>query len=125
MTNQELTCWLKNKFNSCYQIVNDDGDIEFYYNEQYLRLLKLSRIKREAVNKPKSKYHSQDINLFKLDMKNEYFFYDLDNIYIFLKDNIEDKDIDISKFIGDVLLMDTKYQSFTSQGIYGLGIQSC
>ena len=113
MTNQELTCWLRNEYNSCYQITNDNGDIEFYFNEQYLRILKLSRIKGESVNKLESKYHSQDKCLFELDLKNEDFWYSYINIYVFLKKNIEDKDINISEFVGGVLLTDTKYQSFT------------
>ena len=72
MTKEELSKWFLNKFNSCYPVIHKDYPeiIFMFYDEQFLRQKKLSRVLDEELIYPST---VKGKCLFKLDYENGYF----------------------------------------------------
>ncbi|MCK9415977.1 hypothetical protein M0Q97_04885 [Candidatus Dojkabacteria bacterium] len=104
MTKEELSKWFLNKFNSCYPVIHKDYPeiIFMFYDEQFLRQKKLSRVLDEELIYP-STVKVKGKCLFKLDYENGYF-HNCNEIWLFLKDNyLSSKYHDIQDFIQSLL----------------------
>jgi len=83
MTKQEAEIWFWNKFYSCYfvQNINNPEKIFMFYNEQYARQIKLSKLLKNNIKIPNK---ITGICLFELDFKNKNLCYSTDDIFYFL-----------------------------------------
>ena len=82
MTKNELNIWFRNKFNNCYPVIHDDypESIFMYYEPQFIRQKKMSRILGETLENPEK---PSGICLFEQDHKNGYLYMDHDEITSF------------------------------------------
>jgi hypothetical protein len=107
MNKEELQIWFRNKFNSCYAVTHDDypESIFMYYDEQFIRQKKLSRIVGETLeypSKPSGKC------LFEQDYKNGYLYVDYNEITSFFKLNYSSNWLEIRELISTWLKEDTE-----------------
>ena len=101
MTKEEIQIWFRNKFNSCYVVVHEDypENIFMYYDPQFIRQKKLSRIVGEEIEYPSK---LTGICLFGQDYKNGYLFMN-DEITSFFYKNYSNNWSDIKELIQDML----------------------
>lgn len=53
MSNEELSNWLLNKLNSCYQIITEDKKTIFWiYDEKFIRKQKLCKLNNQEIKQP-------------------------------------------------------------------------
>jgi len=109
MTKEEISKWFWNKFNSCYQVIHKDypENIYMFYDEQFIRQRKLSRVLDEELVYPKEIVGEC---LFKLDYKNSYFWYNCDDIWTFLYNNYSHNYEDVQSLIKNLLIEHDKLQ---------------
>ena len=79
MNKEELSKWFWCKFNSCYPVLNNE-DIYMIYDKNFLRQMKLSRVLGTPLSYPEK---VEGICLFQLDLKNQWFLCDYDEIWSF------------------------------------------
>lgn len=86
MTNEELSKWLCNKYNSCCPVYHEKypKSIFMFYDENFLRQKKLSRVLDKDIVYPTE---IKGICLFELDFKNGWFVCNHDEIWSFLAEN--------------------------------------
>ena len=86
MTEKELITWFWDLYNSCYPVRHSDypDNIFMYYDEQFVRYLKLCKISNKEIKMPTK---VKGYCLFDQDWKYNVFCYDYDKIYLFLKLN--------------------------------------
>ncbi len=103
MKKEDLKKWFWNKFNGCYKVNHSDytDNIYYFYEEQFVRQKKLSRI----VGGQELEYPSEvkGICLFRQDSKNEYLYCDNDEIWSFFETNFSTNYNDIQSFIKELL----------------------
>ena len=116
MKKEELIEWFCTKFNSCYPVSHTDytESIFLFYDEQFIRKMKLSKISKKPVSLPKK---VNGICLFELDWKNKRFVYDYDEIYTFLYNNYSTIHLDITNFIVDQLKNTTTKLNVLTPGL--------
>ena len=110
MTKQELIEWFNDKLLNCYHIVEDNGDIIWVYDKNYIRKVKLANIDGREVEPPvyvKSKV------IFYQDQKNKWFECDYYKIWQFLEDNYSLNYHDVQSFIKDRLDTIQNLKQFT------------
>ena len=102
MEKEQLINWFWTKFNSCYPVRHSDypESIFMYYDEQFVRKIKLSKISNLGIVLPTK---IKGVCLFELDWKNRCFFYNNLEIYCFLKNNFECNHQGINAFVKDRL----------------------
>ena len=102
MNKQELIDWFWDKYNSCYPVVHSDyPDVVFlYYDNQFVRKIKLAKISGVDIGYPNK---VSGVCIFEQDWKNKKFYYDYDEIYLFLKKNYINNYDKIKEFIDDRL----------------------
>ncbi|MCK9477613.1 MAG: hypothetical protein M0R46_16985 [Candidatus Muirbacterium halophilum] len=112
MTKEEIQIWFRNKFNSCYGVVHDDypESIFMYYDPQFIRQKKLSRIVGEEIEYP---IKPTGICLFEQDYKNGYLFMNYDEITSFFYENYSNNWLEIKELISTMLKDDSKLQILT------------
>jgi len=113
MNREEISKWFWNKFNSCYPVVHSDHSksIFMFYDEQFLRQKKLSRVLDEELIYPTE---IKGKCLFELDYKNGDFWYDSDDIWTFLYNNYSHSYIDIQVLIQNLLEEHDKLSALTT-----------
>ena len=81
MSEEELKVWFFDRLNSCYPVKHDDypDDIFWFYGDQFVRKLKLSKLSGEKIELP-SKVSGRC--LFYQDIKNKILYCDFDEIWI-------------------------------------------
>ena len=102
MTKEELKNWFWNKFNGCYKVNHSDypESILYFYDEQFIRQKKLSRIVGESIEYPTNVVGKC---LFKQDLKYERFWCKYDEIWSFFEENFSTNYIEIQSFIKELL----------------------
>jgi len=102
MNKEELSKWFWNKFNSCYPVQHEDftESIFMFYDEQFLRQKKLSRVLNENVIYPSD---VKGICLFQKDYKNGWFICNYDEIWSFLYNNYSSEYSDVQSLITNLL----------------------
>jgi len=101
MNKEELKKWFWNKFNGCYKVKHSNYDDVFYfYDEQFIRQKKLSRIIGEELVYPNE---VKGICLFEQDQKNGYLWCDRDEIWSFFENNFSTNYQEIQSFIKELL----------------------
>ncbi len=119
MTKEELKKWFLNKFNNCYKVKHCDYPkrIYYFYDEQFIRQKKLSRIVGEEIIYPTE---VKGICLFEHDMLNEFFFCD-DYIWSFFKTNStfsSPKNNEIQSTITELLIdLNVNYTTMVCQSL--------
>ena len=91
----DLKIWFWDKYNSCYSI-KYNNKIYMMYDPNFIRAKKLANILNKEIGYPTE---VKGVCLFEQDWKNQYFWYDYDKIYLFLKSNLSYKNQNINKFI--------------------------
>ena len=114
MKKKELSKWFWNKFNSCYPVKHEDfpESVFMFYDEQFLRQKKLSRVLNERIVYPSE---AKGICLFELDYKYNYFRCNYDEIWSFLYDNYSTNYTDIQTFIRSLLEEHDKLSVLTTK----------
>ena len=112
MNKEELKIWFWKKFDSCYPVTHVDypKSIFYYYDKQYLRQKKLSRITGEALEYPSA---VQGICLFEQDEKNGYLWINYYEIWSFFESNYSSNYADIKELISVWLKETTKLKPLT------------
>jgi len=102
MTKQEAISWFWNKFNLCYSVQHYEykENIYMFYDEQFIRQKKLSKLSGKE-NKIPNKI--KGVCLFELDLKNNFFWYDYNEIYLFLFYNYSCNSDIINSLIFEIL----------------------
>jgi len=131
MDKVELNIWFRNKFNNCYYVIHDDypENIFMYYDPQFIRQKKMSRILGEDIEYPEK---VTGICLFEQDYKNGYLNMDYDKISSFFYENystnwsihgwlVEDTKLKVltpgtgTKILSNKLVEDTKLKVLTPE----------
>ncbi len=103
MNKEELKKWFWNKFNSCYKVKHSDypESIYYFYDEQFIRQKKLSRI----VGGQELEYPSEvkGICLFEQDSKNGCLYCKYNEIWSFFETNFSPNYSEIQSFIKNLL----------------------
>ena len=117
MTKEEIQIWFRNKFNSCYGVVYEDcsESIFMYYDPQFIRQKKLSRILGEEIEYP---IRPTGICLFEQDYKNGYLFMNYDEITSFIYENYSNNWLEIKELISIMLKDDSKLQILTPMELF-------
>ena len=112
MTKEELKIWFWNKYNNCYPVVHEDypKSIFMYYDEQFIRQKKLSRIVGEEIEYPEKVIGTC---LFEQDYKNGWFNIDYNEITSFFYKNYSYKWFEVKELIHVWLKEDTKLKVLT------------
>ena len=112
MNKQEITKWFKNKFDNCYWVTNENypDSIFMYYDEQFIRQKKLSRVLGEEIEYPEKPSGKL---LFEQDYKNEYFWINYDEITSFFYSNYSNSWLDVREIISDRLKEASKMKVLT------------
>lgn len=102
MTKEKCINWFWDKYNSCYPVIHSDypKSIFMFYDHQFIRKLKLSKISGIKVELPKT---IKGICLFEIDWENKRFWYKYVEIYQFLYNNYNNNYQIIIGFIKDRL----------------------
>ncbi len=102
MNKEEISKWFWNKYNSCYPVVHEDypESIFMFYDEQFLRQKKLSRVLDENIVYPKK---VKGKILFRQDYKNYFFGCDNKEIWSFFERNYSSNYTDVQTFITNLL----------------------
>jgi len=130
MTDEELTIWFYDKFNSCYPVKCDDckHNIFWVYDKKYVRKLKLNKLNNITLPskltsiKIKSIKDIKEIILFEQDLESKYLWCNYKEIWLFFQKNlISDHDLnyDIKIFITK-LLQNTEKFKINTLNIYHL-----
>ena len=116
MTKNEIINWFWNKYNSCYPVLHNEfpNKIFMFYDEQFIRKIKLSKISGKKIIFPSK---VKGICMFYQDWTNQRFYYDYDEIYLFLKSNYNDNYMIINNFIKDRLNEAEKMSVLTPRSI--------
>jgi hypothetical protein len=98
MTKEELSKWLCNKYKSCYPVYHEKypKSIFMFYDENFLRQKKLSRVLDEVISYPTD---VKGICLFEFDFKNKWFVCNDYEIWSFIEKNYSTNYVDIREFI--------------------------
>ena len=115
MTKEKINKWFCNKFNSCYPVLHEDypESIFMFYDEQFFRQKKLSRVLNEEISYPSE---VKGICLFERDYKNGYFWCDHDNIWSFFEHNYSSNFSDVQLLIKSLLKEHGKLNVLTPKG---------
>ena len=102
MNKEELKKWFWNKFNGCYKVKHSDYQdrIFYFYDKQFIRQKKLSRIIGEEIVYPSE---VKGICLFRQDLKNERLWCKYDKIWSFFETNFSPNYSEIQSFIKELL----------------------
>ena len=102
MNKEQAIDWFWDRFNSCYPVSHSDypKSIFMYYDEQFARKVKLSKISNLVITLPTK---IRGVCLFEPNWENKSFYYNYDEVYQFLKDNYSSNYIEIKEFIQDRL----------------------
>lgn len=122
MSEKELKKWLIDKFNSCYQVKYDKykSTIFFYYDESYLRKMKLRKLENNDINL------SNDVSgecLFYININNKVLYYDSVKICIFISNNRNKDDIDTKMIIRKTFNSSNKLSEYSTFCSFGTIIQ--
>jgi hypothetical protein len=112
MTKEEIQIWFRNKFNSCYGVLHEDfpESIFMYYDPQFIRQKKLSRIVGEEIEYP---IKPTGICLFEQDYKNGYLYTDYGEITSVFYKNYSNNWLEIKELISTMLKEYSKLQVLT------------
>ena len=112
MTKEEIQIWFRNKFNSCYGVLHEDfpESIFMYYDPQFIRQKKLSRIVGEEIEYP---IKPTGICLFEQDYKNGYLWMNYGEITSFFYKNYSPDWLEVKELISDMLKEYSKLQVLT------------
>jgi hypothetical protein len=112
MSNDELSKWFWNKFNSCYVVVHESLPESIYmiYDKNFIRQQKLSRV---TSSQYPLNYNKSGICLFHLDFKNRWFDCDSDEIWAFFEKNYSPHYYEIQSFITRLLTEQAKLSTLT------------
>ncbi len=102
MNKEELKKWFWNKLNSCYKVKHCDyqNHTYYFYDEQFIRQKKLSRIVGEEIIYPSKVV---GICLFDQELKNEYLYCNYKEIWSFFETNLSSNYQEIQSFIKELL----------------------
>ena len=111
MNNEELSYWFINKISSCYPVkpIINNKYIFWYYDDQFIRKIKIGKINKQKVNNPK------EINgfcLFEQDIINKEICFDYNEIWSVFYENYSNNFEDIQFLMIDAL-KSTEFKSFT------------
>ena len=117
MNKQELKKWFWNKFNGCYKVKHSDytDNIYYFYDEQFIRQKKLSRIVGDELFYPTK---VKGICLFRQDIKNERLWCDYDEIWSYFETNFSTNYSKIQSFIKELLEEHDKLSVSIPSGYY-------
>ena len=117
MKEEELINWFWNNYNSCYPVLHSDypESIFLFYDKQFIRKIKLCQLSGKEIKFPKK---VKGICLFEQDWKNKRFYYNYDEIYLFLNKNFDNNYENINNFIEDRLKEADKLSTLTTREIF-------
>jgi hypothetical protein len=110
MNNEELYDWLLTKLLSCYpvKIVGKDNYVYWYYDEMFIRKLKVSKLNNKKIKYPNK---ITGFCLFEQDIENKELLLDKEILDVFYKNYSQDfQDV---KFIITDILKYSKFDSYT------------
>ena len=112
MSKEELATWFINKLTSCYPVIHDNysNRIFWFYDEKYVRKLKLCKLNNQEISLPNKVY---GVCLFEQNIKTMNLWCDYDNIWSFFESNYINKYNDIQLLINDILSDYTKLNVYT------------
>ena len=112
MSKEELATWFINKLTSCYPVIHDNYSncIFWFYDEKYVRKLKLCKLNNQEISLPNKVY---GVCLFEQNIKTMNLWCDYDNIWSFFESNYINKYNDIQLLINDILSDYTKLNVYT------------
>ena len=112
-TKEELYKWFFNKFDLCYVVIQGDKDKYYmYYDTQFIRQKKLSRVLGKEIVYPEK---PNGTILFEQDWENKTLWCDYDNIWSYLELNYSNMYQDIKELISWMLQKHDKLRVLTME----------
>jgi len=117
MNREELTTWFWSVLNLCYPLYdkNKPNFIQWYYNEQFVRKIKLCKINNQRIIIP-DKFKGDFV--FEQNIKFKILYINCDNIWNFFRNNYSKEDIYINIFINEILNNSTNFKGYKSYMTY-------
>ena len=115
MSEEELKKWFFDKLYNCYPVKHDDypDDIFWFYGDQFVRKLKLSKLSGEEIGLPSK---VSGICLFDQYIKNKILYCDYDEIWTVFYKEYSDNYNDIQSLIKSWLEEEAKLNVYTPRG---------